>query len=63
MAATEVIYFPLWAQLAACPLFAALFPPEPVAQPPPCKKARRLVLVGRLCDRRGRFLDQTFLSV
>ena len=35
MAAEEVIHFPFWAQLSKRPNSPALFPPEPVAKPPP----------------------------
>jgi len=35
MAAREVIYFRLWEQLPAHPVFPARLLPEPVAEPPP----------------------------
>jgi len=35
MAVREVIYFPLWAQLAARPVSFFRIPPEPVAESPP----------------------------
>jgi hypothetical protein len=42
MAAEEVIHFPFWAQLFPCPNSPALFPPEPVAEPPPSLKTGRI---------------------
>ena len=35
MAAREVIHFLFSAQLASCPLFPALLPPDPVSESPP----------------------------
>ena len=40
MAAEEVIYFPFGAQLPLYFHSEALFPPEPVAEPPPVAKNR-----------------------
>lgn len=35
MAAEEVIHFPFWAQPLPRPYKLALYPPEPIAEPPP----------------------------
>ena len=54
MAAEEVIYFPFLAQPSRRPNSPALFPPEPVAEPPPfAENGRIFVPYDDIPDRRG----------